>query len=126
MTSKPSPRILLIEDDEAISDLLSQILEMEGYAISCAKNGEEGIQFLEESEAPHLIICDLMMPLKDGFTFRAEQMAHERWNLIPILIMTADSYLTKEHHNLKPFDFLFKPLQIETALSKVKAALGEK
>ena len=66
------PRILLVEDEDTIGAIVSDALTLEGYVVRRARNGREGIACLQ-SWVPCLILLDLMMPVMDGWTFRAEQ-----------------------------------------------------
>ena len=67
MSPQPAPkRILIIDDDEALTGALVRLLQDEGYQVRCAADGEEGIR-LAEQEPPDLILLDFMMPLKNGF-----------------------------------------------------------
>ncbi|MCA1607351.1 MAG: response regulator, partial [Acidobacteria bacterium] len=60
-----SQRILLVDDDELLRDLLEMTLALEGYEIGVASNGAEALTLLENAEF-HLIVLDLMMPILDG------------------------------------------------------------
>lgn len=60
-----SSRILIIEDDDQVRELLKKILQSEGYAVISAVNGAEGLKLYEQS-SPELIITDLIMPEKEG------------------------------------------------------------
>jgi CheY-like chemotaxis protein len=78
--------ILVIDDDPAILDTVSEILEFEGYPVLRAANGAEGLRCVEQSR-PALILLDMRMPLLDGWGFaRALQ---ERGVAVPIVVMTA-------------------------------------
>ena len=59
-------KILVIEDEPAIADLIKLELEMQGYRLKVAKDGEEGIAFLEQ-EAFDLVLLDIMLPKIDGY-----------------------------------------------------------
>ena len=61
-------RILLIDDDELLRELLQLRLELEGFEVSTAADGEEGVRRLRE-EAHDLVVLDLMMPIMDGLLF---------------------------------------------------------
>ena len=82
--------ILVVEDEDDIRTLVGEALEMEGYAVIPAANGQEAIDALHAADLPDLILLDLMMPVKDGYEFRREQTAEPRWKDIPVVVMTAD------------------------------------
>ena len=83
-------KILVLEDDESIRECTRDLLELNGYTVECARNGEEGIQVLRRSGGlPDLILLDLMMPVKDGFQFRLEQQQDPTLAHIPVVVLTA-------------------------------------
>lgn len=61
--------IVVIEDDEDLRETLRDLLEMEGFQVSTACNGLEGLRLIERSSRPCLILLDLMMPVMDGWEF---------------------------------------------------------
>ena len=66
-------RILLVEDDHALRETLSDVLSEEGYQVACASNGLEALDRLSRDSLPHLILLDLVMPVMDGWAFRDAQ-----------------------------------------------------
>lgn len=81
-------RVLIIEDDSEIRESLAQVLEVEGFDVSCASDGREGL--LEaRREHPDLILLDLMMPNMDGWEFRAEQKRDASIADIPVVVVSA-------------------------------------
>jgi PAS domain S-box-containing protein len=83
----PCP-VLLIEDDETTRGMMRQMLEREGWQVTEATNGREGL--LRASEAqPHAILLDLMMPEMDGFEFIVELRKRKEWRDIPVVVITA-------------------------------------
>ena len=68
----PSKKILVIEDDDSIRELLVELLQSEGYLVVSVSNGLEGIKYLESHSNPDLILMDLMMPVMDGYSFRTQ------------------------------------------------------
>lgn len=71
-------QILVVEDDTSIRELLVELLESEGYVVSSAVNGLEGIKYLQSQQTPDLILIDLMMPVMDGYSFRSEQLKNSK------------------------------------------------
>lgn len=84
-------RILVIEDDTAIRETLKEVLELEGYAVVTAENGEAGLRVLEAVQRPCLIFLDLMMPVMDGWQFLEALKAHPDSVLssIPVTVVSA-------------------------------------
>jgi CheY-like chemotaxis protein len=84
-----SPLIMVIDDDESIRLALSEVLQDEGYRVLAVADGREALAYLSADELPELILLDLMMPIFDGWAFRAEQMMNPKLASIPVLIITA-------------------------------------
>lgn len=115
-----SKRVLIIEDDESIRELLVELLESEGYVVSAAENGLQGIEFLKKNSRPDLILMDLMMPVMDGYTFRTEQMKNPQWITIPTVVMSAEASAKEKLKNYSITAFLTKPIELETILKTVE------
>lgn len=112
-------KILIVEDDISIRELLVEIFECEGYEVVAGMNGQEGI-FALEKETPDVILMDMLMPVMDGFAFRQEQLKNPQWEKIPLLAMSAqDQELEKlESYGFK--HFISKPLELDDLLNKIK------
>ncbi|WP_437490220.1 response regulator [Sorangium sp. So ce1014] len=88
--SRPSKRILIVDDDAAIRRTLSELLEDEGYGVASVANGREALEYLRDDPSSiSLVLLDLMMPVMDGFQFRAEQKSDPMLASMPIVVMTA-------------------------------------
>lgn len=111
-------RILVVEDDNSIRELLVELLESEGYQVASAVNGLEGLKQLE-SEHPDLILIDLMMPVMDGYSFRTEQLKNPSWSQIPTVVMSAEANAKEKMKNFQITAFLSKPVELETILKTV-------
>ncbi|MDP3784878.1 MAG: response regulator [bacterium] len=109
-------KILIIEDDAALSGSLAQRLKAEGFEVSLAPDGEAGLKILETSR-PDLILLDLVLPRKTGFEVLSELKKRKELAAIPILVLT----------NLEsPFD-IEKALQfgVKEYLVKANYSLNE-
>jgi len=107
--------ILIVEDDVSIRDVLKMVLEMDGYLVYIASNGEEALaklRALKENAKPCLILTDLMMPKMDGWQFiRATEINHTLVG-IPIVVISAEN-----HHELpKNRVFVRKPFSIDAII----------
>ena len=114
--------ILLIEDNRDYARTLQSNLEREGYEVSVASTGLEGLQ-LAKAQQPDLIILDLMLPAMNGFTVL--QRLRDEGREAPVLIMTA---LGTEEEKLRGFglgadDYVVKPTGLLEILARVKALL---
>lgn len=112
-------RILVIEDDASIRELLVELLESEGYVVAAAINGLDGLRQLQVDVAPDLILIDLMMPVMDGYSFRTEQLKNPLWAKIPTVVMSAEANAKEKMKNFNITAFLSKPVELETILRTV-------
>lgn len=112
-------RILVIEDDTSIRELLVELLESEGYSVASAVNGLEGLKHLNSEAQPNLILIDLMMPVMDGYSFRTEQLKNESWAKIPTVVMSAEANAKEKMKSYNITAFLSKPVELETILKTV-------
>lgn len=103
--------VLLVDDEHAILDALSGILEDEGFRVVTAGNGREALARLEEG-MPDVALVDVMMPVMDGRELLREMQGDPRWRSIPVVLMSAvpqgilerDAPLNCAGFFQKPFD----------------------
>lgn len=81
-------RILLVEDEPGIQEAMAMLLELEGYRVTCADDGEQGLAYLDAAR-PHLIIADYMMPRLDGLEMARRIRGQPAHADTPILLMSA-------------------------------------
>lgn len=117
-------RILVIDDDPAISELVAVNLEMAGYDVCQAEDGIKG-QALALQIQPDLIMLDLMLPRVDGFTVCQRLRRDERTAEIPVLMLTALSQTQDkvQGFNAGADDYLTKPFEVEEMLARIRALL---
>lgn len=122
------PRILIIEDEESIRRVLVKILQESDKAIECvtAKDGQEGIDVLNEDDAIDLVFCDIKMPKKDGIDVL--QAFTDRLADLPFIMISGhgDIDTAVECMRLGAFDYLSKPPDLNRLLLTVKNALDRK
>ncbi len=92
-------RVLLVEDDRMIRQVMKLILEKEGWSVYEAENGRVALDSLKESK-PSLVLLDLMMPEMDGFEFITEFRKQEEWRTIPVVVITAKELSAEDHIRL--------------------------
>lgn len=80
-------KILILEDEVIVRDLLSKKLLQEGYDVKTAQNGKEGLLMMEK-EIPDLVLTDVIMPEKDGFDVISEMKQNELLHNVPIIIIS--------------------------------------
>lgn len=117
-------RVLVIDDDPAIAELVAINLEMAGYDVVQATDGIKG-QALAVQLLPDLIILDLMLPKVDGFTICQRLRRDQRTADIPVLMLTALNQTQDkvEGFNAGADDYLTKPFELEEMLARVRALL---
>lgn len=117
-------RILIIDDDPTISELVTINLQMAGYDVSQAEDGEKG-RALALQLRPDLIILDLMLPNVDGFTVCQRLRREPKTSEIPVLMLTALGQTQDkiDGFNAGADDYLTKPFEVEEMLVRVRALL---
>ena len=117
-------KILVVDDDVAINELIKVNLELAGYKVIQANDGIKGFA-LAKQEAPSLVILDVMMPDVDGFTVAKRIRQNEETKDTPILMLTALSQINDKvkGFNIGVDDYLVKPFELEELLVRVRALL---
>lgn len=119
-----SKSICIIDDSVDIQNLLKTLLESEGYLVTSAFNGMEGLKLIESSEAlPDLILLDIMMPIMDGATFLDEIQKRQQFEKIKILVMSADNKVSQKFPQLKQYHFINKPFELEALLEAIQSEI---
>lgn len=112
--------VLLIEDDFAIRETVADVLESEGFAVTCAANGAEALSRLGDgSRRPAVILLDLMMPVMDGWSFRTAQRSDPRFASIPVVVVSTGAGAEGTLPSLDPAGFLPKPFDLDRLLEVV-------
>lgn len=117
-------KILLIEDEPRLRKGMTTALEMEGFSVTSAANGLQGIAAARH-EKPDLIICDVMMPEMDGYGVLENLRGGKQTAGIPFIFLTAKGEKPDVRHgmDLGADDYLTKPCAIHDLLSAVRARL---
>lgn len=120
----PKSYVLLVDDEPQNLFLISELLEMEGYATELATSGEEALRQANE-ERPALVLLDVMMPGMDGFEVCHQLRENPNLNTVPIIFLTA---LDDEESRLKSMDVLSddyftKPIRAEILLRRIQSVL---
>ncbi|RYY20887.1 MAG: response regulator, partial [Cytophagaceae bacterium] len=117
--------ILLIEDNQLIRENTAQLLELSGYAVQTAENGELGVQ-LALATRPDLVVCDIMMPVLDGYGVLQIFNQHPQLLRVPFIFLTAKTDLADQRRGmaLGADDYLSKPFKKADLLSAVSGRLS--
>ena len=131
--TEPKKRILIVDDEKDTVEMITELLEMEGYEVFPALSGDEAMHFLEKEgrKSPDpdvpvdLVLLDLLLGDKDGREICRKIKQDERLKFIPIIILTVRTSLQDkiESLNLGADDFLTKPFINEELLAKVRVML---
>jgi len=117
------PKILVIEDDEDVLEILSFIIGNAGYQVVTAYNGKQGLR-QALSDRPDLIITDVLMPVMDGYTFYKKLKENRSTAIIPVLILTARGAMEDAFKLVGADDFLAKPFEDYVLLGKISRLLS--
>lgn len=112
--------VLVVEDDFGIRESISEVLEDHQYLPVPAVNGKDALERLKAStDKPCVILLDIMMPVMDGWDFRAVQREDPELSSIPVVVLTAHANLREADARLKASAYLSKPVTMEALLSTV-------
>ena len=117
-------KILVVDDETHILNILKFNLKKNGYDVITAVNGEDAVNLIK-SEIPDLILCDVMMPKKTGFEVCSEIKEIEGLKEIPFIILTAKGQKIDEDHgiNVGADAYLTKPFSPRIIMQKVAELL---
>lgn len=120
-------KILLVEDEEIIIDLLQRKLTKEGYEVLIAKDGEEGLKEMKKARLD-LVLLDIVMPKMGGFEVMEEMQKDEELKTIPIIVISNSGQPVEldRAQKLGAKDWLIKTeFDPQEVVDKVKRQLGE-
>lgn len=123
----PKPKILLIEDERALVEVLTCNLERDGYDVLTAYDGQDGLR-QAQLKLPDLIVLDLMLPVKPGLEVCRELRNGTRTRDIPIVMVTAKA---EESDELVGFamgadDYVTKPYSVKVLIERIKKELRKR
>jgi DNA-binding response OmpR family regulator len=122
MTGRTMHKILIVEDEEAIREGLVDLLEIEGYSIEIAQDGEMALEKLNAFK-PHLVILDLMLPKSSGF--EVCRFIRRHWPETFVLMLTAKNEEMSKIAGLEmgADDYVTKPFSVSELMARVKSML---
>jgi two-component system phosphate regulon response regulator PhoB len=118
------PRILIIEDERALTDVLSYNLQREGYEPIVANDGQEGLR-KAQTLLPDAVLLDLMLPVRNGLEVCRELRSGDRTRNLPIIMLTAKAEETDQvvGFSLGADDYVTKPFSVKVLMERIKALL---
>lgn len=122
---KPSIRVLYVEDAEVIRDTISRLLEIYGYEVNYARNGQEGVEMAIHWK-PDVILMDLRMPIMDGYKAIQELKLNPKTRDIPVFVVSAwSSQKERDQARLAGADqFFVKPPELTKLVEAIEKAVG--
>jgi len=123
-----SRRVVYIEDEQEMIDLVRLILSRKGFEVTGANGGREGLDLVRNS-LPDLVLLDLMMPDMDGWDVYQQMKAGEPTRNIPVIVVTAKAQSIDKVlglHIAKVDDYVSKPFSPQELVDSVEKVLGRK
>ena len=121
--SIPAKPIMVVDDDRAILDMVSELLDYEGYPVIAVSESRDAVTWASD-EQPALILLDMMMPEMSGWQVLAALRANPTTLHIPVVLLSARHDLSALAENLKVETFLEKPFEIDDLLDVVRVRLA--
>ena len=115
--------VLVVDDDEAVRELVATILEEEGYAVHTAASGSEALT-VARRERPAVVVMDIAMPGLDGLSTCRRLRADERLATLPVVLMSSQPVAGDELRRCRADTFLPKPFDITRLVDEVERCLG--
>jgi CheY-like chemotaxis protein len=112
------PSVMIVEDDRDTREMLGRFLELEGFTVRLAANGQEALDALEADSGACVILLDLMMPVMNGWQFRAAQNSDPRLSRIPVVVVTAAG-TPEQIPAIQAHAWVSKPVDFDRLLSTI-------
>lgn len=113
-------RVVVVDDDFDIRAMLTVVLEMEGYQVVAASNGREALHRMRNGQPVALVLLDLMMPVMNGWQFRAAQIADPSIAAVPVVVLSGAGNVPRETAAIDVAGYLRKPIDLDALLATVK------
>ncbi len=126
METEKTHRVVYIEDDPEMIDLVTLILNRRGYQVKGAHGGRQGLEIVTQ-EPPDLVLLDLMMPDMDGWDVYQQLKANEATRNVPVIVITAKSQAIDRVlglHIAKVDDYISKPFRPQELLDSIDKVMA--
>lgn len=119
-------RVLVVEDERDVQQLVKAILEKDGHEVVSAFDGAEALQRLQTGDLPQVIVLDIMMPQMDGYTFINRLHEDVRTRSLPVVVLTAKGHLKEVFEQVSNVTaYVRKPFEPKALLKNVREALAK-
>ena len=124
-TPRKRPLVLVVEDDPALGDVMLTALKDDGLDAKLAHDGDEAMRDVDDL-SPSVMVLDLMMPKRDGFSVLRELRADGRIAHIPVIVVTAIFGMSERLYatELGAADYVTKPFELDDLITRVRALLS--
>lgn len=118
------PLVLIVEDDSDLGSSMVEFLEEEGLEAKLARDGDQAMRMVD-ALSPSVVVLDLMMPRRDGFSVLRELRSDGRITTLPVIVVTAIFGLSERLYatELGAADYVTKPFKLEDLLARILALL---
>ena len=121
MTEGKQPSVLVVDDDSDVRASVAQLLELEGFAVDTAKNGQEALDKLRSGVQPGVVLLDLMMPVMNGLELLNQLRAEPDLRKPPVIVISANRGYDAD--DLGVSAVVRKPFDVDHLLSNIEAVL---
>jgi len=125
MTPRKRPLVLVVEDDPTLGDVMLTALKDDGLDAKLAHDGDEAMRDVDDL-SPSVMVLDLMMPKRDGFSVLRELRADGRISHLPVIVVTAIFGMSERLYatELGAADYVTKPFELDDLVTRVRALLS--
>ena len=106
-------QVLVVEDDPDCREAVKALLESEGYNVTTAGDGEQALDRVRQQVDLCAIVLDLMLPVRDGWWFRAQQLRDPDLAMVPVVVMSGAGQVDHAAQQLGVQDYIAKPVEPE-------------
>ena len=123
-TPRKRPLVLVVEDDPTLGDVMLTALKDDGLDVKLAHDGDEAMRDVDDL-SPSVMVLDLMMPKRDGFSVLRELRADGRISHLPVIVVTAIFGMSERLYatELGAADYVTKPFELDDLIGRVRALI---